>query len=504
MQAATLNGAFYYEDWLQTSPPLFIALGRACILLLGNSNLALRILPALSGILAMFLFAFLAFKFLRPTFALLALLLFIVSPKVIVYSQSLKQYSSDVLATIGLLVLGLIYLEKSSDGWFWGFLTGAVVLSFLSYSAMLFFPFVLFCAFTKSNTQSPGDAAPLAKRLNWVRGFSATVLAGSVCLTNHFVFIAPNKNSTLTEFFQDGFPLGSHPAELFSFYWDKFSTLPEVFFFGGLGPLRITALWVTVLGFGFLWAQVKKSAGVNSLYTALLFTAPIAGVIVLNLLGIFPLPGFQHRVLLFLFPVTTLLVCFGLQMLAMLTSRFLATRFTVLKAATVESVFGAIALFATVVLVCLFFITVGLMPSFLEEHEDSEEAVMFLRDHVGTDDVLWVHSTMREQFKLYAPIHSVLVQRVIYGKTGIPCCPRREYRPPNKESEKEITDEINSVKSVAANRRLWVLMTNRRLHWVHMRRNDIKLVESDLAVSGCQKLGSAKFTGVYLAAFACK
>jgi hypothetical protein len=504
MQAPTLSGAFFYEDWLQTSPPLFIALGRVSILLLGTSSVALRFLPAFAGILAMFLFAVLAFKFLRPIFALIALLLFIVSPRVIVYSQSLKQYSSDVLATTGLLVLGLFYLEKRSDQCFWALLAGAVFFSFLSYSAMLFFPFVLFCAFAKSASQSPGDWAPPTERLNWLRGVSATALASSVCLTNYFIFIAPNKNSTLSEFFQDGFPQGSHPADLLNFYWNKFATLPQVFFFGGPGPLRIAALSLTALGFVYLWPRKSNLAGANSYSTSLLFTAPIAGVVVLNLFGVFPLPGFEHRVLLFLVPIIILLFCFGLQTVVKLTSRLLAAKFTALKVAAVESVFGAMVLFAMAGLAWLFFITVGLRPSFAEEQEDSEEAVAYLRQHVEAVDILFVHATMREQFKLYTRAQPIAVQRIIFGKVGMPCCPRSDYRPPQQESEKDFSEEITALKNAATGRRLWILMTNRRLHWIHMRRNDIEIFERRLASDNCQKLGEEKFTGVYVAAFGCK
>ena len=504
MQAPTLSGAFFYDDWLQTSPPLFIALGRASILLLGTSNVALRVLPACFGVLAILLFVFIAFKFLKPTFALIGVLLFVVSPRVIVYSQSLKQYSSDVLATVGLLVLALVFLDKRSDRWFWGLFAGAVALSFLSYPAMLFFPFVLLCAFTKSGTQSPPDAASIINRLNWLRGVSATAMAILVCLTIFYFFIAPNNNPSLAEFFHDGFSRGNRPAELLSFYWKKFSTLPEVFFFGGPGPLRVAALWLTALGFGFLWTRIRNLVDINCFYTACLFTAPIASVVALNLLGVFPMSGFQHRVLLFLFPVVTVLFCFGLQSVVVLVSRFLAVTLKVLNATVFESIMGGLALFAMIAVGCLFFSTVGVMPFFAEEHEDSEEAVAFLRERVGGDDVLFVHPTMREQFKHYTRFYPIVAQRIIHGNLGKPCCPRHDYRPPEQESEKEIIDEISSLKNAAAGRRLWVLMTNRRLHWVHMRRNDIEMLDRGLILSGCQRLGNANFTGVYLAGFACE
>jgi hypothetical protein len=325
-----------------------------------------------------------------------------------------------------------------------------------------------------------------------------------VCLTNYFVFIRPNKNSALTEFFQDGFYRGSNPAGFLPFYWDKFSTLTEVFFFGGPGPLRIGSLLITVFGFLCLWAPLKKSSSVTVPHTPVLFTAPVAAVVGLNMLGLFPLPSFQHRVLLFVFPVTVLVFCLGLQTLASVSFRILARRVSMMNATSVESAFGAMVLLGMSALVWLFFNTVGLMPFFAEEHEDSEQAVTFLRQRVGADDVLFVHPTMREQFKLYTRAHPITAQRIIYGKVGVPCCPRGDYRDPQQESEKDVTDEINALSGTAIGRRLWVLMTNRGLHWFHLQRNDIEIFERSLAGNDCPKLGEEKFTGVYVAGFGCR
>ena len=75
---------------------------------------------------------------------MIAILLFVFSPRVILYSQSLKQYSTDVLSTLSLVVLGHLYIEKGADRWFYLLLAAFVVLSFLSYPAMLFLPFLLY------------------------------------------------------------------------------------------------------------------------------------------------------------------------------------------------------------------------------------------------------------------------------------------------------------------------------------------------------------------------
>jgi len=41
----TWSGLFYYPDWLQTSPPLFLAVERLTVWLLGLSNFAFRLYP---------------------------------------------------------------------------------------------------------------------------------------------------------------------------------------------------------------------------------------------------------------------------------------------------------------------------------------------------------------------------------------------------------------------------------------------------------------------------
>src|SRR5262245_20522322 len=109
IRAASLQQAIYYDDWLQTTPPLFIALSRLVTAVFGTSNVAFRALPALSGIVSVVLFSFMALRLLKPSFAIIAILLFVFSPRVILYSQSLKQYSNDVIAMMTWLELGIFY-----------------------------------------------------------------------------------------------------------------------------------------------------------------------------------------------------------------------------------------------------------------------------------------------------------------------------------------------------------------------------------------------------------
>jgi hypothetical protein len=325
-----------------------------------------------------------------------------------------------------------------------------------------------------------------------------------VSAINYWFFIAPNQSSALTGFFQEGFYSGDSVADFLEFYGVRLLTLAGFFFFGGPGALRIVATLIIVIGFIYLWAFGKKQPGRETLQTAILLTAPIAGIVALNMVGFFPVPGFNHRLLLFVFPVTALIFCFGLQFIADQTSNFITSRFTRFQRVTVENVFGAVVFAGLLVLLALFFSTIGLKPYVAEEYEDSEEAVAYLAQRIQANDLLYIHATMREQFKLYSGHQPVPTTKIVYGKVGMPCCPRRDYRNPEQESIKDIANEIFALSSAETGGFLWLLFTNRPLHWSYAQRNDIEIFERGLASQGCKKIDDARFTGVYVVRFDCK
>jgi hypothetical protein len=242
----------------------------------------------------------------------------------------------------------------------------------------------------------------------------------------------------------------------------------------------------------------------ETLQTAVLLTAPVAGIIALNIVGLFPVPGFNHRLLLFVFPVTVIVFCLGLQFIANQTSNFITSQFTRFQAASVENVLGSVVFGGLLVLLVLFFSTVGLKPYFAEEYEDSEEAVAYLAQRIQANDLLYIHATMREQFKLYSGHQPIATTHIVYGKIGMPCCPRRDYRNPKQESIKDIASEIFALSGAETGGFLWLLVTNRPLHWFYAQRNDIEIFEHGLASQGCKKIDDARFTGVYVVRFDCK
>jgi hypothetical protein len=197
------------------------------------------------------------------------------------------------------MTIGLNYLEKPTDRSFYALTASFVAFSFLSYPGMLFLPFLLYAAFTRVDLQSGAGAARMTIRLSWPRFFCAVVAGAFVCATNYWFFIEPNRSPALTGFFSQGFYQGRDVNGFLAFYGAKFLTIA-----GGRGPWRIVAAFFIVIGFIYLWVSQINLRGVKGYGTAILLTISIAGAIVLNLIGFFPLPGFDHRLLLFVFPTT--------------------------------------------------------------------------------------------------------------------------------------------------------------------------------------------------------
>ena len=91
----------------QLAPPGFLASEWLVIHLLGTSRFAFRLIPLLAGIVSMFLFQQLARGYLIPRGEWVAVALFAVVDDLIYFSSEVKQYSSDLALTLGLLVLAL-------------------------------------------------------------------------------------------------------------------------------------------------------------------------------------------------------------------------------------------------------------------------------------------------------------------------------------------------------------------------------------------------------------
>ena len=81
----------------------------------GYSEETLQFVPLAAGVAAIVLFAHLAHRYLATWTAVIATAMFVVSDGLIYYASELKPYSSDVLVTIVLLLLGMSVVEEDSE-----------------------------------------------------------------------------------------------------------------------------------------------------------------------------------------------------------------------------------------------------------------------------------------------------------------------------------------------------------------------------------------------------
>ena len=98
-------GLFRPLGYEQYSPPLFSVLMKAVIGVMGNGELAIRLVPLLAGCATLALFRGVALRWLPPVWAVLAVAFVAFGSLFIDYSTICKQYSTDALAAVAVLVL---------------------------------------------------------------------------------------------------------------------------------------------------------------------------------------------------------------------------------------------------------------------------------------------------------------------------------------------------------------------------------------------------------------
>jgi hypothetical protein len=104
-------------DHFQVAPVLFLWAEKAALTHLGDSELALRLLPFLAGVAALLLFWRLAGALLPPTPAALATGFLAVARWPVTMSANLKPYSLDLLVSLALLALAAAWLRDPRRRW---------------------------------------------------------------------------------------------------------------------------------------------------------------------------------------------------------------------------------------------------------------------------------------------------------------------------------------------------------------------------------------------------
>ncbi|MBE3092219.1 MAG: glycosyltransferase family 39 protein [Actinobacteria bacterium] len=95
----------------QMAPILFLLTAKIPTIFLGISDYSLRIIPLLFGIGSLYIFFLISKKILNKTAAIISLLLFILSDKIIYYTTEFKQYSAEVFFSVLLFYLFILMTD---------------------------------------------------------------------------------------------------------------------------------------------------------------------------------------------------------------------------------------------------------------------------------------------------------------------------------------------------------------------------------------------------------
>ena len=119
-------------DYAQTAPAGFLLLQKLAASILGTGEYALRLVPLLAGLAALFWFPRVARRYVTRAALPLAVALFALAPFLVYYSSEAKQYALDVLASLAILACAAAVHHRASRRALAGFAAvgaGAVWLS---------------------------------------------------------------------------------------------------------------------------------------------------------------------------------------------------------------------------------------------------------------------------------------------------------------------------------------------------------------------------------------
>ena len=121
-------------DYGQVAPWLFLVVERTAVIWLGYSEMVLRLIPAVCGMLSVLVFYHVSGRLLHGQARLLAVAVFAVSFYPIRHGAEIKPYASDLLAALVLLAFAVEWLrDRDASRWWWLMTGAAPFLVALSY-----------------------------------------------------------------------------------------------------------------------------------------------------------------------------------------------------------------------------------------------------------------------------------------------------------------------------------------------------------------------------------
>jgi hypothetical protein len=370
-------------DYDQAAPIGFLLMQRALVTLLGSREWVFRLLPLVSGILSLLLFARLTRRFVEPYAGVFCLILFALTPTLAMSSG--KQYGVDVLVTLTVLSLAIWICDRGHRACDYALLSIAgAILVWVSQPAAL----VLAAA----------GGTLLATHLwhrRWLR-VTVAIAAIAVWLASfawmYFGYVRPlHSNEYLQACWSQGFP-PINGNSLVVLQWMGTAVVDSLRLPGQLKPVELALVLVTIGGTSLLIRSPQRFG---------LLALPITITLAVSLARFFP---FQGRLLLFLLPFYFWLIGIGIEQL-------LAVEVRAVRIAAVG------CLLLLIVRPCGDARKLALRPP---RWEEPRAVVAHIAAHARRGDVVYVHPNSTHAWAFYKRFHDFGGVDVVHGVLADP------------------------------------------------------------------------------------
>jgi hypothetical protein len=281
--------------FIRVAPPGWFVLEKLSMMTLGTGELALRLVPFVAGLLALPLFWIVPRRYLGHGAALACVALGAVSEHVVYYTSELKQYSSDVLW--GLLVLLVVHPLLSGNAsrraWWVAGATGALALWFSQSTLFVMAAAGLVLAAEVMRSRRAELRAVFALGAAWL---------GSLALNYLLILRVQTGREDLIRYWREGFPpLGDGAGQTVAWLQDRLYEYVDL-----PAGLHSFGLVVFAVAIGMLALLTRRRAIATIILLVFAFTLMAAAV------QLYP---FRDRLLLFTVPLALIVVAAGIDQL---------------------------------------------------------------------------------------------------------------------------------------------------------------------------------------------
>jgi 4-amino-4-deoxy-L-arabinose transferase-like glycosyltransferase len=493
--AESLRGMFRYDSWLQTSPPLFLLLVRVTVGFLGLTPFAFRLIPFLFGLLSCVCMFYLARQVLSPRWVLPAWTLFVLSPAAIYYSQSLKQYSLELAVATAVFLTCILYLQRPTARRFWLLLAVVAAGLLMSYSVVFLLPGIILVVCLVENKNETSVTVPRTRKwTGLMRSFILAAVAGAILVGLYLFFVLPNTSPSLRAFFAGDRGGGSFFRVAGSIASNLRLLFPLPYFVLSDARVPVFFVLVFVLFIGLILAWLKFRGGSRRwLEVQVICAVPLLLQVICDGLTWYPMTA---RTSLFLLPALILLFMCDLELILDLALRRLRREWieplmdTMLVCAMLMVVFAGLAKRP--------------LAALLSGDEDVAAAVSYLHSNVQRGDILWVHTTCSESFKLYRRMTKWEDAPARFGHTGWPCCPRGISVVKGASKEENVRRDLNNGVPTSFSGKVWLLYTMRTYQWKWVGVDEPRIMEDVFRERGCIQESAPVFNNIGVSSFDCR